>query len=140
MADIHAALYQASHPYFRRVLEEIARGSDPATFALLSHRDGRPITICSAADMAIPPAKLAAMTSAVAALSATILREVSQDQQTMTLIEGKCGLFLVMPVHAQAETLLLGTHASRDIPLGRLISRTRVGAAKIETILNRQNR
>ena len=140
MAEVHAALYQASLPYFRRTLEEIARGSDLASFALLSHRDGRPITICSAKDTTIPPAKLAAMTSAVAALSATILREVSQDQQTMTLIEGISGLFLVMPVHGQAETLLLGTHASRDIPLGRLISRTRVVAAKIALILNRQSR
>ena len=140
MAEVHAALYQASLPYFRRTLEEIARGSDLASFALLSHRDGRPITMCSAKDTTIPPAKLAAMTSAVAALSATILREVSQDQQTMTLIEGISGLFLVMPVHGQAETLLLGTHASRDIPLGRLISRTRVVAAKIALILNRQSR
>lgn len=119
MAEVHATPYQASIPYFRRALEEITRGSDPVTFALLSHRDGRPITMCSAKDTTIPPAKLAAMTSAVAALSATILREVSQDQQAMTLIEGRSGLFLVMPVHGQAKTLLLGTHASMGHPPGK---------------------
>ncbi|HEX7816726.1 roadblock/LC7 domain-containing protein [Dyella sp.] len=119
---------------YSAILQRLVDSSEPVTIALLAQRDGRAIETASASGSTVLPTKLAAMTSATAALSQTLLREVAQDRMAMTLIEGKAGIFLAMPVVLRAATLLLGVHAGDGVSLGRLVNYTRRTVIDLQSI------
>ncbi len=96
---------------------------------MLAFRDGRPFMVRPRTQP--NPGRLAAMSSALATLSTTVLRELTGNDSDLTLIEGQDGKLLLIPIPAAGRLLMLTVHADGEANLGRLLSYSRHCATSI---------
>lgn len=123
-------LVQPDRDRCEQALHKLIYSGEPVVTAMLAYRDGRPYLAKSHARP--DPGKLAAMTSALAALSSTVLRELAGDASDLTLIEGRSGKLVLIPVAAADRLLMLAVHAEGNANLGRLLSYARACAAQVD--------
>jgi predicted regulator of Ras-like GTPase activity (Roadblock/LC7/MglB family) len=109
-------------------LHKLLYSGEPVVTAMLAYRDGRSFLVKSHGHP--EPGNLAAMTSALAALSSTVLRELAGDESDLTLIESRTGKLVLIPVPAADRLLMLAVHAEGSANLGRLLSYARACAVQ----------
>jgi len=124
--------YIATRQRCESVLEGLLARVDDVSLALLAFCDGLPLLLRSRERL--DSGKLAAMSASMAALSDTLLREVSGDAAELTLLEGKNGKILVLRVPVASQLLLLMVHARSTANLGRLLVHAKECAAKVAAV------
>lgn len=111
-------------------LQRLLDSGEPVVTAMLAYRDGRPFLTKSLAKP--DPGKLAAMTSALSSLSSTVLKELAQDAADLTLIEGRTGKLILIPIPAAKRLLMLAVHAEGSANLGRILAYCRTCAIQVD--------
>lgn len=124
--------YIAARQRCESVLDGLIGRVDDVSLALLAFCDGLPLLMRSRDR--IDAGKLAAMSASMAALSDTLLREISNDMAELTLLEGSKSKILVLRVPVPSNLLLLMVHAQSTANLGRLLVHVKECAAKVAAV------
>lgn len=109
-----------------QALGRIVAGCDGVQAAMFALRDGRPYA-CRSLD-GIDGGRLAAMTSSLAALGGTVLRELRAGAMDHLLVEGEDGKLVIVGVPGTGGLLVLAVLAERRTRLGLVLSHARLCA------------
>jgi uncharacterized protein len=114
-----------------QALDDLFGRCDGISSAMLALRDGRPYVEKSRVKG--DEGKFAAMSSSLAALGQSILRELGSGTLDHVLVEGSTGKLVVCSVPYQQGVLILAVLANREARLGLVLGRALACAQEVAT-------